>query len=373
MEHVRALATTIGPRVAGTDAEKRAADYIANQFKADGYDVEVMEFSFDGDRFRSAKLTLDARTFEVTTAANSSGGTISALSVFVGLGDGAGIGGRSLKGKIAVADRGTLTFGEKAENVIAAGAVGLVILNNQPGGVSADLRKLQLVPVVAASGEDANTLRAAAQAGKSLTIDSSAPSKTTARNVIARPKAGAACNVLVGGHYDTVVSAPGANDNASGAANVVELARAFAVDGLDDGLCFAAFSAEESGLYGSDALAQRFKSDGSLPKLMVNLDVTGIGDRVEVIGDRDYVTQTLAIAERLNIPAIRSQLAPNTGSDHLSFQQVGVPILYFTSGEFVSIHSPADVTKDVEELELDRIGDLAYAAITQLLPKVARG
>jgi Iap family predicted aminopeptidase len=373
MAHVRALATTIGPRVAGTDAEKRAADYIASEFKADGYDVEVMEFNFEGDRFRPAKLTLEARTVAVTTAANSSGGTVSGSSVFVGLGDDAGIGGRSLKGKIAVADRGTLTFGQKAENVIAAGAVGLVILNNQPGAVSADLRKLQPIPVVAAAGEDADTLRAAAVAGKVLTIESPAPSTTMGRNVIARPKAGAACNLLVGGHYDTVVSAPGANDNATGTANVVELARAFAADGMDDGLCFVAFSAEESGIYGSGALAQRFGSGGGLPKLMVNLDVTGIGDQVELIGDRDYVTQTLAIAQRLNIPAVRSQLPPNTGSDHLSFQQMGVPVLYFTSGEFSTIHSPADATKDVEELELDRIGDLAYAAITQLLPKVARG
>jgi Zn-dependent M28 family amino/carboxypeptidase len=138
-------------------------------------------------------------------------------------------------------------------------------------------------------------------------------------------------------------------------------------------LCFAAFSAEESGLYGSAAMAARMKTDGELPGLMVNLDVTGIGQKVEVIGDSGYVTQAIALAKELGIPAERSSLPANSGSDHMSFEKVGVPVLYFESGEFATIHSPADVAKDVDITELERVGDLAYGAIAKLLPQVARG
>lgn len=373
LQHVEELSQTIGQRVAGTDAENRAVDYIASQFRSDGYDVEVMDFSFEGDRFRSAKVTVAGQAYEATTAADSAGGTLSAPAVFVGLADDAGIGGQDLTGKIAIADRGTLTFGQKAENVVAKGATGLIILNNQPGGVSATLSSPQQIPVVSVAGEDASPLRKAAQSGATLAIDSPNATETAAKNVIARPAKDAACKVLVGGHFDTVLSAPGANDNGSGTANVLELARAFAADGLDSGLCFATFSAEESGLFGSDALAQRMKADGALPALMLNLDVTGIGSRVEVIGDSGYVSQTLTIANDAGIPAVKSQLPANTGSDHMSFQKVGVPVIYFTSGEFDTIHSPGDVLKDIDESELDRVGDLAYATITELLPKVARG
>jgi aminopeptidase YwaD len=373
MAHIVELATNIGPRVAGSDAEKSAAEYIAAQFKNDGFDVETMDFTFEGDRFKPGALTVAGKSFEVTTAANSAGGTVTGPAVFVGLGDAAGIAGRSLVGMIAVADRGTLTFGDKATNVAAAGAVALVIVNNQAGGVSATLAAKAAIPVVGASGDDSSALHAAAQGGASMTVTANAGGVTLAHNVIARPKPGASCTVLVGGHYDTVVSAPGANDNASGTANVLELARAFAADGIDDGLCFVAFSGEESGLFGSAALAALLQREGRLPKLMVNLDVTGIGDLVDVIGDRGFVTETLDLARGLGIPAQAAELPPNTGSDHLSFQKVGVPVLYFESGEFSTIHSPLDVTKDIQEAELDRVGDLAYAAIKQLLPQVARG
>jgi aminopeptidase YwaD len=372
LQHIVELATIIGPRVAGTDAEGRAAGYIAGQFRADGYDVEVMDFSFEGDRFRPATVTVGGKAYQATTAAHSSGGDISRAGVFVGLADAGGIGGRDLAGKVAVADRGTLTFEEKAQNAARAGAAALIILNNQAGAVSADLHTQQDIPVVAITGEDADAVRAAARAGETIEVNSPNATSTDAKNVIARPKAGTTCKVLVGGHYDTVLSAPGANDNASGTANVIELARAFAADGLDDGLCFATFSAEESGLYGSAALAQRLKSEGALPALMVNLDVTGIGDKVDIIGDSGYVTQVLGLAKDLGIPAQRSSLPANTGSDHLSFQQVGVPVLYFESGEFATIHSPADVAKDIDIAELDRVGDLAYAAIAKLLPQSGR-
>lgn len=363
-----------GPRVSGTESEASAANYLAGLLRSYGYTTEVMQFEFDGDRFRAGTASADSAQFEALTLAGSPGGKVSAAGAYVALADPAGIGGRDLAGKIAVADRGSLNFIDKYQNVKSAGAIGLVIVNNRPGPFSGNLTTLATFPVVAVSQEDGAAFIAAAKAGKTVAID--APPTvglTKALNVVAGTSADPDCRVLVGGHFDTVPGAPGANDNGSGASNVVELARAFAADGLDGGLCFALFGAEESGLYGSKALVERMTKQGKLPAYMVNLDVTGIGDDVEVIGPAGLVQRAIDLAKNIGVTATKSSLPANAGSDHQSFQDGGVPAVFFTSGDFATIHTPQDVFADVSEKELDAVGDAAYAMIKSLLAEVARG
>ncbi|MFN8615577.1 MAG: M28 family metallopeptidase [Dehalococcoidia bacterium] len=362
------------PRVSGSEAESAAANYLAGLLRSYGYTTEVMAFEFDGDRFRAGTVSAGGAPLEALTLAGSPGGKLSAAGAYVGLADAAGINGQDLTGKIAVADRGSLNFIDKYQNVKAAGAVGLIVVNNRPGPFSGNLTTLSSFPVVAVSHEDGAGLVAAAKAGKTVAID--APPTvglTKALNVVAGTSPNLNCRVLVGGHFDTVPGAPGANDNGSGASNVVELARAFASDGLDDGLCFALFGAEESGLYGSKALADRLKTQGKLPAYMVNLDVTGIGDDVEVIGPADLVQRAIDLAKNIGITASKSQLPANAGSDHQSFEDAGVPAVFFTSGDFDTIHTPQDVFADINAKELDAVGDAAYAMIKSLLAEVARG
>lgn len=362
------------PRVSGTPAEVRAATYIADQFRSSGYTVEVMEFDFDGDRFRAGEVTFDGKTIEALTLAGSPGGTVSAPAVFVGLADEAGIAEQDLTGKMAVAERGVLNFGVKYENVKAAGAVGLVVVNNRPGSFSGNLATGAKIPVVGVSQEDGAAVIEAARSGREVGLE--APPTvglTKALNVIARPATDSRCEVLVGGHFDTVPSAPGANDNASGTANVIELARALAADGLDEGICFATFGAEESGLYGSKAIVDRMRSEDALPRYMVNLDVTGIGTQVEVIGDGPLAQTALALAAEAGIPAVPSTLPANSGSDHQSFLDAGVPTVFFTSGDFSTIHSPADVVADINLEVLDQVGDVALLVVKDLLAEVAQG
>jgi Zn-dependent M28 family amino/carboxypeptidase len=362
------------PRVSGTEGEGVAATYIAGQLRSYGYSTEVMQFEFDGDRFRAGTVTAEGQSYEALTLAGSPGGKLSAGGAYVGLADVPGIGGQDLTGKIAVADRGTLNFIDKYQNVKAAGAVGLIVVNNKPGPFSGNLTTLSTIPVVAVSQEEGAAVLTAARAGKTVGID--APPTvglTRALNVIASKSDGQDCRVLVGGHFDTVPGAPGANDNASGAATVIELARAFAADGLDDGLCFALFGAEESGLYGSKALVERFKTQGKLPAYMVNLDVTGIGDDVEVIGPGDLVQRAIDLAKNTGVTAVASQLPANSGSDHQSFSDAGVPTVFFTSGDFATIHTPQDVFSDIQASELEAVGEAAYATTRSLLAEVAQG
>ena len=371
MAHITMLANTIGPRVSGTAGEKAAAEYISAQLKGSGYTVELMPFTFEGDRFRAGSVTGAGAPLQVSTMTGSPGGVVSGALMYVGIGDAEGIGGRSLTGKIAVADRGTLTFREKYDNLAAAGAVAIIVVNNQPGSLSGTIGQQVDRPMVGAADTAGLALRAAAVAGTQVTLDVPVGTSTTGVNVIARATPGEKCTVLVGGHYDSVPSTGGANDNASGAAHVIELARVLAADGLDRGLCFATFGGEESGLFGSKALVTRLKGESALPRIYLNLDVTGIGSSVEVLGDAALQREALGVAQALGIPAAGAALPRNTGSDHQSFSDASVPVVYLSSGDFPTIHSPKDVVADIEPDELQRVGDLGYALIVQLLRDVA--
>ncbi|MGE0600256.1 MAG: M28 family peptidase [Dehalococcoidia bacterium] len=362
------------PRVSGSAAEGFAAEYISGLYRSYGYTTELIQFEFEGDRFRAGAVTLAGKQIDALTLAGSPGGTVEAGTAYVGLADEAGIAGQDLTGKIAVADRGDLNFGVKYQNVKDAGAVGLVIVNNRAGSFSGNLTTAATFPVVGVAQEDGDGILETAKAGGSIRVDAPPTvGPTKAFNVIARASAGSKCTILVGGHFDSVPSAPGANDNASGTANVLELARAMAADGLDEGLCFASFGAEESGLYGSKDLVASMQRAGTLPRYMLNLDVTGIGEKVEVIGGGAIADDALSVARSLGIDAVPSQLPPNSGSDHQSFIDAGVATVFLTSGDFPTIHSPEDVAADVSAAELDRIGDTSLALIKMLLAEVARG
>ncbi len=370
IDHLEMLTETIGTRVSGTEGEEQAIDYIAGHFESLGYDVEVMPFEFATGGFTDDTLTAGSTDIASRRFNGSGTSEISAQGVFVGLADAAGLAGKTLTGKIAIADRGTLTFTDKYTAVKAAGAIGMIVINTDDGLFAGRIDPAASEPVVGVSFVDRDRILAAATAGEMFTM--SVPS-FDAKNVIARPAAGAECRVLVGGHHDSVPGTVGATDNASGTATVMELARAFAVDGLDEGLCFATFGAEESGLHGSIALANRLRADGLLPAVYVNLDVTGTGDAIEAIGDAALAEEAVDIAESLGITARATSEPAGTSSDHASFRRVGVPVIFLASDDFSTIHTPGD-TLDTFNLELlDEIGDLAYELITEYGQRFARG
>lgn len=370
IEHLKKLSQDIGVRVAGSEAEQRTAKYIGDQFRASGYVVELAEFSFEGDPFRPSRVTVGGAVEPGFAMAGSPGAKISGGAVFVGLADVEGIAGRDLSGKVAIADRGVTRFAEKSAAVHAAGAVGLVIINNAEGDLLGNVLGTA-IPVVGITQASGVGLRKAADTGAQVTLETPDANVTKSVNVIARPAGGAKCLVIVGGHHDTVPGAPGAHDNASGTAETIELARAFAADGLDAGLCFATFGAEESGLHGSAALVDLLESRGELPKAMVNLDTTGTGTRVDLIGSPEITRQALAVAQALGVNAAIVELDAQFGSDHQSFANAGVPVIFFATNDFSNIHTPRDTLDTINTALYAGGGAVAYEVIGQLLKQVA--
>jgi len=142
--------------------------------------------------------------------------------------------------------------------------------------------------------------------------------------------------VIVCAHYDSysnqaLTQAPGADDNASGTAAVMELARIFAGYSFDFTLKFICFSAEEWGLYGSKHYAQQAKARGEKIISVINMDMIAYADRLPEDLDLVVNNQSEWLANRFSICA--SLYAPldllrvvNSGlkwSDHSPFWDQG--------------------------------------------------
>jgi Iap family predicted aminopeptidase len=367
MRHAVMLAETIGVRVSGTEGERKAVAYLRAQLESFGYTVSVDSFTYEERTFRTAEVNAGGKVYQALTMVGSAVATVTAPAAFVGLADEAGLAGADLTGKVAVADRGVLTFAQKVEAVRAAGAVALIVINNEPGDLSGQLSGNSDLAVAGLAQEDGAALRAAARAGQPVRLKTTGTEQRTGLDVIARPAAGAACDIVVGGHHDTVPGAPGAHDNASGTAAVVELARAAAVGGLEPGVCFVAFGAEESGLFGSQDFVAKLETAGALPKFMLNIDMMGEGTRVDLVGTTTLVRQAAVIAERLGIPAQETTLGAQFGSDHQPFQRKGVLVVFFTSNEPGRFHTPHDTADRLQPAAIGRVGEIAFALIQDLV------
>jgi hypothetical protein len=153
--------------------------------------------------------------------------------------------------------------------------------------------------------------------------------------------------IVIGAHYDSRNSArcdgaanpqPGANDNASGCAGVIELARVFANVPTDRSIYFMCYSGEEQGLWGSRRYVEWLQSSSNIDRVkhMINLDMLGydaggtLDARVETNSANaallvDYRNAASIYAPELNI--ITSSNA-SAGSDHWYFLQAGVPAVF---------------------------------------------
>ncbi len=183
-------------------------------------------------------------------------------------------------------------------------------------------------------------------------------------NVVARLPGGTGegRHVLVGAHLDTVPQAPGAEDNASGVAVLLELARLAAADGTARPVTFVAFGAEEPRGPGDDGhhYGSRVHVDrGSTPRLaaVVALDRVGAAGRVPVctggLSPLRVRRELLAAADRVGVPA---RACVNRTSDHWPFEKAGRTVARVGGNDYAGYHSARDLPRVVSRRQLDRVG-----------------
>jgi Zn-dependent M28 family amino/carboxypeptidase len=307
--HIQALqdiaAAHRGNRAAGTPGYDRSAEYVADQLRGAGYTVRFEEFMFPFFEEGSPPVLVSepegSSSFmpsreTLRTLANSGSGDVTAPLQPVDLGlsdeplqtstsgcereDFAGF----TPGSIALVRRGTCPFQTKVEQAQAAGASGVIIMNQgnegQTGIFGGRLATLASIPVLGVATEVgrrlADAARDPARSRARLKIEVETGTRST-RNVLAERGETGGVLTVVGAHLDSVSEGPGMNDNASGSAAVLEaalrLARAPA-PGMP--IRFAFWGAEERGLVGSrhhlDALSEE---ERRRIHLYINLDMVG--------------------------------------------------------------------------------------------------
>lgn len=361
MAHLKTLAGDIGSRQATTDNERRAANYIRQQLEAAGYRVTLEEFDVQATLGGSATIRLaNGTTVEAAPLSGSPNGSVTGDLVPAGLGRAADLAAANVRGKVALLDRGEITFSEKVRNAQAAGAIGVIVVNNEGGLFRGDLGgEPTRIPAVSAARESRSGLDTA-RPGVTIEVQTNRVSGRS-QNVVAKPS-DAPCTAYLGAHYDSVPAGPGANDNASGTSLLIELARARRVDGV----CVVAFGAEEVGLFGSRAFVREHQVGDAA--FMMNFDMVAKATRPTFIGDEALTKIAAGVAseQKLEVRTVAS-FGPGTSSDHASFQAAGVPVLMFYSGDDEFIHTAQDNLENVSEADLGRFLDVAVVVLDRLL------
>ncbi len=361
----------MSPRESATDEEEAAAEYLRQELASLGYDVRLQPFSFERMAPERALRLPDGETLIGIPLRMSGFGTVSGPLVHVGLAKEEDIPDEGLRGSIALIQRGEIMFEEKVSRVADAGASAAVIYNNVPRLFAGVLSSQSDIPATSLSQEDGERLLKMMSAG-TVDVTVSLEMKTySSRNVVAELPGDADSDrvLIIGAHYDTTPRTQGANDNGSGVAGLLTVAREMA-DGppLPFELRFVLFGAEEVGLFGSNHHVGNLEQD-EIDSIvaMINIDVPGSGQSLEAIGDTTLAAEAVRYGREHGIPIRREQSLDGASSDHAPFREAGVPVLFVLADDLSRINSPRD---NIEFVNPNRIGE-AVAVVLNAIDELA--
>lgn len=393
--HISTLASDeFGGREPGTKGEELARNYIINEFKkigltAKGTNGYLQPFTFTKviKAGPSTKLILAGQEFTVNQdcyplaySANASAkGIVENVNYGISVpalqhDDYAGK--TDLKGKIFLIDASTpdkggphSKFAEAADlrsridTAIAKGAIGVIVYTTDKDLTEPKLvTKMRItpssIPVIYLLREKLPALKSGMTAEMTAEI---VREEATGNNVIGYIDNKATNTIIIGAHYDHLGHGGeeslyrgepaihnGADDNASGVAGVIELARYYSkVKSKNNNYLFIAFSGEEKGLLGSGHFTKNPNIDLAKVNYMLNMDMIGRLKQEEPVviisgvGTSDAWKVTM---NYVNVPGLRTKTTESGvgPSDHTSFYLKNIPVLHFFSGTHNDYHKPSD-------------------------------
>jgi Zn-dependent M28 family amino/carboxypeptidase len=391
----------IGSRVAGTSGYDQAAAYVTNQLVTAGYTVAKQPFTFAFFQELSPSVVAQVAPGSVTygydvdyyTMDYSGSGDVTAGVQAVDLllpptgGSTSGCEASDFAGftagKIALIQRGTCTFAQKAQNAQAAGASAVIIFNegNSPDRVPLYYGTLGgtgfNIPVLAASYAFGTTLNGLIVQGLQLHIVASTLSENRSTyNLLADTASGRNDRlVVVGAHLDSVAAGPGVNDNGSGVAINLEIAVQMAKMGIKptNKVRFAFFSAEEEGLLGSTYYVSQLTAQGvKNTSVMLDLDMVASPVYARFVYDGNGSSTGLAgpngsgNVEKLYLDYFASQslstlpTAFDGRSDYGPFIDAGIPaggLFGGAEGYDNCYHKACDTMANISDQALDEMSD----------------
>ena len=222
----------------------------------------------------------------------------------------------------------------------------------------------------------------------------------TFRNIVGRQSAQrGASMIILGAHFDSVQGTPGADDNASGVAVLLEAARLLARARVGSQILFCAFNLEELNMIGSSYFAKKLKSVGAKVAAMISLEMIGYtdsrpgsqkypfglkafypdrGDFIGVIGNwksagllRKFSRQMRQVrglpVETLSVPGNGGLIPAVRLSDHAPFWDAGYPALMITDTSFFRNPHYHGATDILETLNLDFMAKVCEGVVRAVL------
>jgi aminopeptidase YwaD len=423
-EHIVYLSSNeLEGRETGKKGEQLASTYIVEQFKSLGLIpkganndwLQPFDFLNKLKPKTDCAFSIDGRAIKIEEGyaifPQSGDGSMEGVPVYVGFGiqapplahDDYKTAG-DVKGKIVLIDRGTPDgddphgkFGEyaaidlKVETAIKMGAAGIIFVDPTNQQLEAPVmnftRKVgrQSIPIVYVSNTNAKSIVGKNVVGK-IGLDEE---NLTGHNVIGMLDYKQPFTIVIGGHYDHLGYGDdgslhrgepaihnGADDNASGTAMVIELARGISQnpDLHKFNYLFMAFSGEEKGLYGSNYFSKNPTIDLSKVSCMLNFDMVGRLDPekntlgVNAVGTSPFWKEALAgiQIDDMKVKTAESGVGP---SDHTSFYLKDLPVLHFFSGTHSDYHKPSDDESLVNYEGIDKIYRYVWALLVKMNEK----
>ena len=230
-----------------------------------------------------------------------------------------------------------------------------------------DRSEILEIPVLYVAKEPAKKYFSNKEASLNVKINVDlAEKKRTGHNVVGYLDNGAATTVILGAHFDHLgygedgnsmlrtgekLIHNGADDNASGTAALIELARKLkASKAKNNNYLFIAFSGEELGLFGSKYFTENSTIDLKTANYMINMDMVGrLNDSTKALTVGGYGTSP-KWGEFYNSALLKEKRdflfkydSSGTGpSDHTSFYRKDIPVLFYFTGLHTDYHKPTD-------------------------------
>ncbi len=201
-----------------------------------------------------------------------------------------------------------------------------------------------------------------------LNIHASFKAKHTARNVVGLiPGKNKKKFVVVTAHYDHLgrmgssTYFPGANDNAAGTAQLLNLMKFYSQNQPKYSIVFIAFAAEEAGLIGSKYFVGNPLIDLKKIRFLINLDIMGTGEEGITVVNATKHKKEFGLLQKINddkkyLVQVKAR-GEAANSDHYWFTQMGVPAFFmYTMGGSKAYH---DVNDKIENLSFSEFEDIA--------------
>lgn len=212
-----------------------------------------------------------------------------------------------------------------------------------------------------------------------VAIDAKFIASYTSQNVVAYLPSKKMCakTIVFTAHYDHLgrmgkdTYFPGANDNASGTAMLITMAKHFVEHPSDYNILFIAFAGEEAGLVGSQYFTEHPILKLKKIRFLINLDIMGSGEEGVTVVNSTLFEKEFQLLNEINdeqelLTKIKKR-GPAANSDHYWFTEKGVPAFFiYTMGPNKNYHDVFDTYDDLSFVEYDDITKLLVTFVERL-------